>query len=161
VFLLRNTLQVDLAFVAANEFRATAPTFKLISGHANEPRYTAPWSTDELIGLSWLYAVHARACIHRRRWWQAEYTISGVRDHTLALACIRFKLPARDGRGMDQLPKEVTDPFRASLVQRLEPQELMRAFGVVLGELRREVRRSDSELAQRLDATLVNLLPGA
>jgi predicted nucleotidyltransferase len=158
VFLLRNTLQVDLAFVATEEFRATAPTFKLICGHANEPRHITP-STDELIGLGWLYALHARSCIGRRHWWQAEYMISAVRDHTLALACLRLNLPARDGRGMDQLPKEVTDPFKDSLVRRLDSQELARAFQVVMHGLREEVRRSNCELAQRLDSTLGGLLP--
>ena len=157
-FLLRNSLQVDLAFVAAEEFRATAPTFKLICGHANEPRHVGP-STDELVGLGLLYALHARSCIGRRHWWQAEYMISAVRDHALALACLRLKLPTRDGRGMDQLPQEVTDPYRESLVQRLDPQELARTFQVAMQGLREEIRRSDGELAHRLDSMLESFPP--
>jgi hypothetical protein len=37
VFLLHNTLQVDLAFVVETEFRALAPTFRLMFGQANPP----------------------------------------------------------------------------------------------------------------------------
>lgn len=36
VFLLDNTLQVDIAFAPESAFGATAPTFTLISGTANE-----------------------------------------------------------------------------------------------------------------------------
>jgi len=42
VFLLQSTLQVDLAFVSGTEFRALAPTFRLMSGRANEPRHAPP-----------------------------------------------------------------------------------------------------------------------
>src|SRR4051812_15449287 len=104
VFLLPGTLQVDLAFVSAAEFRALAPTFRLVFGTANESRHVQPTPAVEIIGLGWLYALHARTCIARQRLWQAEYMISGVRDHALTLACIRHGLPAVHGRGLDQLP---------------------------------------------------------
>src|SRR6185369_3361715 len=94
VFILESTLQVDLAFVPASEFRALAPTFRLVSGTANEPRQIPTAQAADLIGLAWLYALHARSSIARGRLWQAEYMISGVRDHALALACIRRGLPA-------------------------------------------------------------------
>src|ERR1700691_2977014 len=89
VFLLPGTLQVDLAFVQATEFRPLAHTFRLIFGTANEPPQFPPPSASGIIGLGWLYALHARSCIARTRLWQAEYMVSGVRDHALALACIR------------------------------------------------------------------------
>ncbi len=104
VFILPSSLQVDLAFVPAGEFRALAPTFRLLSGEANEPRHMPPPRAADVIGLGWLYALHARTCIARRNLWQAEYMISGVRDHALELACIRHGLPAAHGRGMDRLP---------------------------------------------------------
>ena len=93
VFLLPCTLQVDLAFVSAAEFRALAPTFRLMFGEANEPRHVPPPRAGDIIGLGWLYALHARSCIARRNVWQAEYMISGVRANALALACIRHGLP--------------------------------------------------------------------
>ena len=67
VFLLPGMLQVDLAFVEAAEFRALAPTFRLVFGKANESRHSPPLSPSGIIGLGWLYALHARSCIARMR----------------------------------------------------------------------------------------------
>lgn len=92
VFLLASTLQVDLAFVPAAEFRALAATFRLVFGKAEEPRQFPPPLPADIIGMSWLYALHARSCIARRKLWQAEYMISAVRDHALTLACLRHGL---------------------------------------------------------------------
>ena len=39
VSLLPSTLQVDLAFVSATEFRVLAPAFRLVFGKANESRH--------------------------------------------------------------------------------------------------------------------------
>jgi len=157
VFLLPDTLQVDLAFVPAAEFRALTPAFRLVSGRANEPRHAPPPVLEEIIGLGWLYALHARSSIARGNFWQAEYMISGVRDHALALASIRHGLPAAHGRGIDRLPSEVTAPFEGSLVPRLEADEIARAFQVAIAGLLREIECVDPALAVRLDATLRSL----
>lgn len=157
VFLLANTLQVDLAFVAETEFRPLAPTFRLIFGKANEPRHASPPQAAAIIGMTWLYALHARSCIARRKLWQAEYMISGVRDNALALACLRHGLPAAQGRGMDLLPTEVATPFEASLVRQLNTAELSRAFKAVIQGLLREIQTTDADLAGRLEATLKQL----
>src|SRR5947207_15079254 len=58
VFLLHNTLQVDISFWPAGEFRAVGPKFKLIFGVANEPHPSPAGNPSELIGLAWLYALH-------------------------------------------------------------------------------------------------------
>ncbi len=50
-------------------------------------------SAAELIGMAWLYALHARSSVARGRVWQAEYMISGMRDHVLALACYAATFP--------------------------------------------------------------------
>ncbi len=160
VFLLPGTLQVDLAFVPAAEFRALAPTFRLIFGKANESRHVPPPAPADFIGLAWLYAVHARTCIARQKLWQAEYMISGVRDHALALACLRHGLPAIHGRGIDQLPAGVTAQFDASLVRQLDTAELSRAFRVVVFGLFREIHHADADLAARLEETF-GILTGA
>src|ERR1022692_3080985 len=139
VFLLPDTLQVDLAFVVDTEFRALAPTFRLMFGKANEPRHTSPPLPAAIIGLAWLYALHARTCIARRKLWQAEYMISGVRDNALALACIRHGLPAVHGRGMDQLPSEVTELFEGSFIRQLDTAELSRALRVAIQGLLSEI----------------------
>jgi hypothetical protein len=157
VFLLASTLQVDLAFVPATEFRALAPTFRLVSGEASESRHVPPPPPEDIIGLGWLYALHARSCIARRNLWQAEYMISGVRDNALALACVRHGLPAAHGRGMDLLPSGVTAQFEGSLVRQLDTAELSRAFRVVIHGLLSEIRSVDEELAGRLHEALTHL----
>jgi hypothetical protein len=157
VFLLPNTLQVDIAFVVDTEFRALAPTFRLMFGKANEPRHISPPVPAAIIGVAWLYALHARTCIARRQLWQAEYMISGVRDNALALACVRHGLSSIHGRGIDLLPRGVTAQFQDSLVRQLDTDELSRAFRVAIHGLVEEILRVDKELAQRLQEVLTEL----
>jgi len=157
VFLLPNTLQVDLAFVPAAEFRALSPSFRLVFGEAKEPADGPAPSSANLIGMGWLYALHARSSIARGKLWQAEYMISGIRDHALALASVRHGLSAAHGRGFDQLPREVTAPFEGSLVRELDSAELMRAFRVALLGLLTEIQSADAKLAGRLQEALIGL----
>jgi hypothetical protein len=157
VFLLTSTLQVDLAFVPAAEFRPLAPTFRLVFGEAEEPQHAEPPPAETIIGMGWLYALHARSCIARGKFWQAEYMISGVRDNALTLACIRHGLPAVHGRGLDQLPKEVAAQFEGSLVRQLDAAELSRCFRVAMDGLLIEIRCADQALAGRLQEALALL----
>ena len=157
VFLLRNTLQVDLAFVPAAEFRALAPTFRLVSGTAQEARHGPAPDARWLIGMAWLYALHARSAIARGKLWQAEYMVSGVRDHALALACVRHGVAAVHARGTDELPAEVLVRFEGSLVGRLEREELARAFRAAMAGLAAEMRAADAELAERIGGTVERL----
>lgn len=157
VFLLPGTLQIDLAFVPAREFRPLAPTFKLMFGAANELEQFPPPSAEALIGLGWLYALHARSCIARAVLWQAEYMVSGLRDQALALACLRHNLPAVHGRGIDQLPAQVIAQFKEALVRHLDTAELARAFRVVIDGFLAEVRGTDEGLGHRLQGTVALL----
>ncbi|MBS1823937.1 MAG: nucleotidyltransferase domain-containing protein [Acidobacteria bacterium] len=158
VFLLSNTLQVDLAFVAEDEFRALSPEFQLVSGTAREPQHMPQPPASYLIGFGWLYALHVRSSIARTKHWQAEFMISGMRDTALALACLRHGLPAVHGRGLHQLPAEVTKPFGDSLVRTMDAAELSRAFGVTLELLAREIGHADAAVAARLEPALRMLL---
>jgi hypothetical protein len=157
VFLLASTLQVDLAFVPAAEFRALAPTFRLVFGTAEEPRPLPSPVPADIIGMSWLYALHARSCIARRKLWQGEYMISAVRDHALTLACLRHGLPAAYGRGFDQLPAAVTASFEHSFARKLDSNELTRAFRVTMAGLLREIQQSEPQLAGKLEETLLRI----
>lgn len=154
VFLLANTLQVDLAFWRSKEFGALGPSFKLLSGTASHRDLPPSPDASGLIGLAWLYALHARSSIERGRPWQAEYMISGMRDHVIALACLRHGVAAHQGRGVDLLPAEVTSGLTAALVRSLDQPELRRAFGVVVTLLLSEAQHVDPELAGRLSGTL-------
>lgn len=157
VFLMPGTLQVDLAFAPAADFGARAPTFRLVFGTATTQAQVTPAPTQELIGYGWLYALHVRSALVRGKLWQAEYMLSAMRDQVLALACVRHSLPAREGRGIDALPLDVTAPLRESLVRSLDAAELFRAFRVVTEAFVREMHISDRELATRLKLTLDEL----
>lgn len=157
VFLLANTLQVDIAFVALTEFRALAPTFRIVFGEAQESKHLPPPQPVYLIGMGWLYALHARSSIARNRLWQAEFMISGVRDSALALACIRLGLPPAHGRGFDLLPREVISQFEGSLVQELNRDKLSRAFRTVVQGFLNEIKAADAALAGNLQAALMDM----
>lgn len=160
VFLLASTLQVDIAFAPEDEFGPRAPTFRLLFGQAADRMPAAGAAAGraaELIGMAWLYALHARSSLARGRVWQAEYMISGVRDHALALACVRHGVPAVQGRGMDQLPAEVTAGFAAALVRSVDGAELERAFRAVTESLITEIGLADAGLAARLTGVLREL----
>lgn len=157
VFLLPSTLQVDLAFGPASEFGARAPTFRLLFGKASEMPRAAPPAAEQLAGMAWLYALHARSCIARGRAWQAEYMISGVRDQTLALACLRHGLPTAQGRGVDRLPAPLLSAFEGALVRGLDGAELARAFGVAVELLLDEIGCVDGGLRVRLEGVLREL----
>ena len=51
-----------------------------------------------------------------------------MRDYALSLACRARSLPAREGRGFDDLPLDVREQFAAALVTSLEPAQLLRAL---------------------------------
>jgi hypothetical protein len=154
VFLLANTLQVDLAFAPATDFGARGPTFQLVSGAAIEERPVPMAKAEDLIGWAWLYALHARSSIARGKPWQAEYMISGMRDQVLALACLRHDLPTREGRGTDGLPSDVTAPLEHALVHSLDSQALNRAFRAATDGLLKEIEIVDQDLSKRLERTL-------
>ena len=157
VFLLRNTLQVDIAFWPEEDFGALAPTFRLLFGTAHDRPRPPAASFEMLVGMAWLHALHARSSIARARLWQAEYMVSGVRDHVLALACLRYGLSTSHGRGMDRLPSEVTVPLAGAVVRSLHATELLRAFGIACERLLVEIEAVDPGLAGRLAAPLAEI----
>ena len=161
VFFLPNTLQVDIAFAPANEFGARAPTFKLVFGAAAEAVPVPPPVARRMICWGWLYAIHARSCIARKKWWQAEYMISGIRDQVLALACVRHALPASEGRGIDALPREVLAPLEAALVRGPTHDELTGALRAAVDGLLRETAFVDPSLASRIDPAMRELVETA
>lgn len=152
VFLLKSTLQVDLSFWPATEFRAAGPKFKLIFGSANEPAPSAGGADN--VGMGWLYALHVRSSLARGRLLQAEYMLSGMRDEMLALACNRRGVPAIQGRGFDDLPDEEKDGFLACYPRAVTGAELRRAFQETMNALLSEIRQQDGALVERIEATL-------
>jgi hypothetical protein len=154
VFLLANGLELDVSLTEAGEFGAHGPTFQLVFGDAHD-RQTAAESPDQLIGWGWIFALYTRAAIARGSLWQAEYTINGIRDNGLALACLRFGLPTDHRRGVDRLPSEATEPWEEGRVHSLKPIELRRALSAASASFVEEVAHVDARLA----ADLRGLLP--
>jgi hypothetical protein len=135
VFLLPGCLQLDLSFTPASAFGAGGPKFRLLFGEAVERPYAEPPAADELFGYAVHHALRGRFNIERGRYWQAEYWIGELRDYALALACRRRGLPARYGRGFDDLPADVHDRFRGALVGSLERDELLQGLATAIDGL--------------------------
>jgi hypothetical protein len=159
VFLLPGCLELDLSFTPASEFGAGGPKFRLLFGEAVETPYESPTPAHELFGYAVHHTLHARSCIERGRYWQAEYWISAVRDHALALACHRRGLDGTYGRDFDRLPSEVVDPVNDALVRSLERDELHRALGSAVAALLRESAEA-GDMAEKLEGQLRELASG-
>ena len=157
VFLLPGCLQFDLSFTPASKFGATGLKFKLLFGSAIEKPYMPEPSAQELFGYAVHHALRARFCIERGRFWQAEHWISATRDYALSLACRRRGLPARNGRGFDNLPSAVREVFINTLVTSLEQGELLRALRNVIEGLLSETEEVQ-ELAAKVEPQLRELM---
>ena len=161
VFLLPSTLELDIALTPAAEFGARGPNFRLALGESVERPPATPPPADELIGYGWVSALTVRAAIARGKLWQAAHFVEGVRNHGLALACLRHDLPTAYARGVHRLPDEVTEPWESSLVRSLDPDELRRALAAGVKELLREIAEVDPALADRLRDPLRTAPDGA
>src|SRR4051794_23891308 len=157
VWLLPDWLEVDIAFTPAADFGPRGPNWRTVFGEVVEVEHNAPAQQDDLVGLAWHHLLHARMCIERGKVWQAEWLISGVRDHVLALACLRLGLATRFAKGADQLPPEAA-ALEGTLVRSLEPAELRRALSAAVEAYAAELRQSDPAVAARLEPMLGELL---
>jgi len=160
VFLLPDWLEVDIAFTPADEFGPRGPTWRTVFGEPVEVPQTGPVPADDLVGQAWHHTLHARACIERGKPWQAEWLISGLRDHVLALACGRLGLPTRFAKGADELPAGITAPLADALVRSLDEAELRRALAAGAAAYAAELEHVDPALAGRLKPMLAELLAG-
>jgi hypothetical protein len=152
VFLLPDALQFDLSMTAAAQFRPAGPRFRLVFGEtAAVDTETPPPATGDLFiatptvgadifGWGVIYALHARACIERRRAFQAEHYIGAVRDHALSLACLRRELVPVQARGYDDLPADILSRLDDAHVGDLAPVALRRALAASVDSLLREGR---------------------
>ncbi|HEX3453910.1 MAG TPA: hypothetical protein VHS03_04725 [Gaiellaceae bacterium] len=139
VFLLPGRLQFDLSLTPAGSFRPTSPRFRLLFGETSgDGTAPVPPAAHDLFGWGAVYALHARACIERGRLWAAEHYVGAVRDHALALACLRFALPAVQGRGYDDLPGDLLARFQGAHVGSTDPGALRSALAASVRELMRE-----------------------
>lgn len=157
VFLLPGCLEVDISFTPSADFGPRGPNWHTVFGEAPEPVPSEPIPFDGLAGMAWHHVLHARACIERRKPWQAEYLISGVRDLVLALSCMRLGHTTAYAKGADLLPPDLTGPLDATLVRSLDDTELRRALSAAADALTVELERTAPSLAARLMPTLTEL----
>jgi hypothetical protein len=151
----------------AAQFRPAGPRFRLLFGAtaagesagatppvAGSLFIATPPVAGDLFGWGVIYALHARACIQRGRIWQAEHYVGAVRDHALALACLRQGLPVVQARGYDDLAAATLARFEAAHVGAVEPGALRAALAACVIALLRagaEARLPHADtVAQRL-----------
>lgn len=138
----------------ASQFRPAGPRFRLVFGEtaAGEPAVPPPVGqlfiptrsvAEDLFGWGVIYALHARACIERRRVWQAEHYVGAVRDHALSLACLRRGLPAAQARGYGSLPDETLARFHQTHVEAIAPESLQATLAASASMLTHEGAEAD------------------
>ena len=139
VLLFPDALQFDLSMTPAAHFRPAGPNWRTLFGETaeGETRPTPPAAHD-LFGWGVIYALHSRSCIERGRPWQAEHYVGAVRDHALALACLRKDLPAVQARAYDDLSGETLARFEDTHVGELDPDSLRAALAATVRALLRE-----------------------
>jgi hypothetical protein len=153
-FLLQSGLEVDIAVTPGEEFGARGLQFRVLFGSIKKLQDTPQPGASSFIGPGWHHVLHARSSIERNKPWQAEYWISGIRDHTLALACLRFGENAYYGRGVDNIPVDVTGPLSDALVRSLDETELRRALAVATRCFINELEECNPSLCSRLSPLL-------
>lgn len=154
VFLLPSGLEIDVAVTPQQDYGARGPRFRTLFGATRQIEPAPPPSSRYLIGLGWHHVFHARSRIRRGKPWQAAYWIAGVRDQTLALACLRLGNETAYAKGADDLPTAITEPLKDSLVRSLDEPELRRALGVATACFIGELEAWDSELTALLKPLL-------
>lgn len=150
VYLLPESLQIDISFWAHNAFVAIGDRFTLLFGAHPEERRVTTQNPDHLIGYAWLYALHVRSSIARNQPWHALSLLDDMRDYVLMLACIRHGLNPRELRGVDDLPSEVLSRFTIARAISLQPDELRRSLRCHGELLLTEVSEIDANLADQL-----------
>lgn len=134
VFLLPGWVQVDLSFAPDGRVLQGGSHIQLLFG-ATSPMPSTPRSPDDAFGWGVVFARHGHVCLQRRRYWQAAFCISSVRNAAMDLACLHRGLPARYGRGYDELPPDLLARFDASLFSDTNADDLDPALRAAIGFL--------------------------
>ena len=158
VFLLADTLQLDVSFWPDDAFAAHGPRFRLLFGEANQPVQVTSAEPHELLGLAWLYALHVRSSLARGKQWQAVYMLNATRERVIELACLRHGLATSEGRGVDDLPPALTAELATTWPAAAELDDLRRAFPRVVTLVLAEAEHVDPSVATRLRPVLTELV---
>lgn len=154
VFLLENSLQVDLSFWPQEHFASTGEPFTLVFGNAAKAKPTTRPDRRAVVGWAWLYALHVRSAIARGRNWQAMQLLGDLRGQVIQLACQRHGLAASDGRGTDRLPTALLSRLEDTLPSGPNGPSLAASFIIALDLLATETAFVDEQLAHHLRSPL-------
>lgn len=154
VFLLVSSLQVDVSFWPEGKFRATEPGFRVLFGVPQPPAEPKELDASQVIGMAWLYALHSRSAIARRRTWQSVIMLDQLRDQLLVLACLRHGLNPHHGREADRLPPSFLEELGHARATTTTRSDLARSHEALVGILAGEVARHDHGLGSQLNTPL-------
>lgn len=157
-FLLDNLLEIDLAFTPTDQFAVWGPARSafdrsgLVEAALDSTVSADPsrpdWAGEA--GFGWHDVLHADTALRRGRLWQARWYMERVRNRTLSLASQRHGWYADFFDYVDDLADDERAPLEETLVAGLEPEALRRANVAAASGFLAELRRGDSELADRL-----------
>lgn len=158
VFLLESSLQIDLSFWPFEQFCATERPFRLLFGTPGKAAEPEPPDVDSVIGMGWLFALHARSAVARDRTWQATLMLDELRDAVVTLMCLRNELPYWHGRGVDELPGDHRSKLESSRAAHINSADLDTSRRRLTGLLLEEIEHVDRERAARLQGAFDQLL---
>jgi predicted nucleotidyltransferase len=167
-FLLRNMLEVDLAFIRS-DMPFTIPT-RLLHDRSGLGAAVLAATTPELLmqlevaneaAFLWLDVVHAVTAVRRRRSWLAAWYVEKIRNRAFALTLSRHGHDPESFKHVDDLPSDERVPLEAALVRSLERSALLDGIEASTRGALSELHRADAELAERLEAPLLELIAEA
>lgn len=150
VFLLSSSLQIDVSFWPHDLFRATEDGFALLFGTPAAPTAPVAPNPRRMIGMGWLYALHARSSLARGKVWQASSMLDHLREEVIALQCVRAGLNPWHGRDVDGLDAASLRALESTRAASLDPLELARAKRALLALFHDEVCQHDPALVDAL-----------
>jgi hypothetical protein len=154
----------ETAFATSLDSHELSRCLQVLAGTLDDSAEVQESAVPELVeadrgmGLAWLYALHTRGSIWRRKVWQAEYMIRGMRNSTLGLARLRSGGKLGTPLHPELLPQHIDALFRDTRLQALDLEELQRAFRLLIQRLNSEVSFTGFPQAGRLQQAISALV---
>ncbi len=167
-FLLRNMLEVDVAFIRPDS-PFTIPTLLLhdrsgvgaaVLAATTPQRLDRPDYANEA-GFMWLDVLHAITAVRRLRSWQAAWYVEQIRNRALALASLRHGQDSEHFKHVDDLPSDELVPLEAALIRSLGRSDLLDGIEAATRGVLAELQHADGDLADRLEIPLLELIAEA
>jgi len=165
-FLLRNLLELDLAFVRSKRFSIWGPArvvfdrsgrvTNAIKVPAGDDHFASDRASEA--GFAWHDVLHACTAVRRGRPRQGLWYMERVRNRTLKLAQERRGFYADFFDYVDDLPVEELAPLDGTLVGSLAPEALLGAIEVATRAFLAELRHDEPALADRLEGPLLEFV---